>query len=342
MLLFFLGSSTEQNCAALAARQRAPTMAATEQIQEGRCLGRLVRNDPKGVWMLPLEEPGTGAVKNWFHIPYRCEKREIKGGLCEFCIAKERRTAEHLEAAGGGMVKRGLHSGMLHGRVGDAIPPWSRIFGGEWYNLKLGAGCTVSAETMARAKKAVVEAEGIAAATEAADAAVPLVQKPKGKPGRKPKAATETATAEQKAAGPVQTKLSIAELRKAATARASEQKAAAAEPLPSPSPAPTPAAPAPKAAPKAAPKKMAPKKAAGAALLPSIGIAEAFVEQRAESPVEDVVEIKVRRLELDGGRSYYLDSKKQKLYDMKFKYVGRYSAAEGSIDRSFPDSDQEC
>ncbi len=90
-------------------------------------------------------------------------------------------------------------------------------------------------------------------------------------------------------------------------------------------------------------KKITPKKAvATAPAAPSIGIAEAFVEQTAESPVEDVVEIKVRRLELDGGRSYYLDSKKQKLYDMKFKYVGRYSAAEGSIDRSFPDSDQEC
>jgi hypothetical protein len=338
MLLFFLGSSTEQNCAALAARQRAPTMAATEQIQEGRCLGRLVRNDPKGVWMLPLEEPGTGAVKNWFHIPYRCEKREIKGGLCEFCIAKERRTAEHLEAAGGGMVKRGLHSGMLHGRVGEPIPPWSRIFGGEWYNLKLAAGCTVSAETMARAKKAVAatgqqsEAEGSSEAAEATAVAVAAVQKPKGKPGRKPKAATAT----EAAAGPVQTKLSIAELRKAAA----EQKAAASTPVvaaPTPSPAPV------VTAPKPAPKKMTPKKAGAAApAAPSIGIAEAFVEQTTESPVEDVVEIKVRRLELDGGRSYYLDSKKQKVYDMKFKYVGRYSAEKAAIDRSFPDSDAEC
>jgi hypothetical protein len=53
------------------------------------------------------------------------------------------------------------------------------------------------------------------------------------------------------------------------------------------------------------------------------------------------VEISVRRLELDGGRSYYLDTKKQKVYDMKFKYLGRYLAEKKEIDRGFPDSDAE-
>lgn len=328
-------------------RQRGchPNMAAAadqadQQPQEGRCLGRLVRNDPKGVWMLPLEE--AGAIKNWFHIPYRCEKRSIKDGLCEFCIAKERRTEERVEEAAGGMIKRGLHSGLLHGRVGDPVPPWSRIFGGEWYNLKLAAGCTVSEETMARAKKAVAETGGVGVAVPMPPLeGAPVPVKAAKKPGRKPKMVAEATEAPAVAAGPVQTKLSLAELRAAAAAQKAAAAVAApvAEKVEAAVAAPAPAAP---------PKKIAPKKtgarkaeAAAAAAAP-LEIATAFVEQTAESPVEDVVEIKVRRLELDGGRTYYLDSKKQKLYDMKFKYVGRYSAEKGEVDRSFPDSDNEA
>lgn len=310
-----------------------------QALEQQRCLGRLVRNDPKGVWMLPLEEPSTGAVKNWFHIPYRCEKRSIRDGLCEFCIAKERRTEERVEEAAGGMIKRGLHSGLLHGRVGDPVPQWSRIFGGEWYNLKVAAGCTVSEDTMGRAKKAVAEAGGI-------PAVAPVEVKAAKKPGRKPKVAAEAAGTAATTEGPVQTKLSLAELRAAAAAQkvAAETAPAAAVAVPVAEKA---VAVAPPTAAAAPPKKISPKKAVKAATTVvaathPLEIATAFVEQTAESPVEDVVEIKVRRLELDGGRSYYLDSKKQKLYDMKFKYVGRYSAEKREVDRTFPDSDAEA
>ena len=300
-----------------------------QALEQQRCLGRLVRNDPKGVWMLPLEEPSTGAVKNWFHIPYRCEKRSIRDGLCEFCIAKERRTEERVEEAAGGMIKRGLHSGLLHGRVGDPVPQWSRIFGGEWYNLKVAAGCTVSEDTMGRAKKAVAEAGGV-------PETAPVVPVAAKKPGRKPKVAAEAAGTAATTEGPVQTKLSLAELRAAAAAQKVAAPAAAPAPVAEKAAAPAPAP----------PKKISPKKAVKAATTVAaathpLEIATAFVEQTAESPVEDIVEIKVRRLELDGGRSYYLDSKKQKLYDMKFKYVGRYSAEKREVDRSFPDSDAE-
>jgi hypothetical protein len=53
--------------------------------------------------------------------------------------------------------------------------------------------------------------------------------------------------------------------------------------------------------------------------------------------VADIIHVKVRKQEIDD-RMFYLDPKKDKVYDMKFKYVGRLK--EGAI-VSFPDSDAE-
>lgn len=54
-------------------------------------------------------------------------------------------------------------------------------------------------------------------------------------------------------------------------------------------------------------------------------------------PVDKVVTIHVRKVEVDG-RNLYLDPRKEKLYDLKFKYIGRLK--DGQI-HSFPDSDAE-
>jgi len=55
-------------------------------------------------------------------------------------------------------------------------------------------------------------------------------------------------------------------------------------------------------------------------------------------PVEEVLHVKIRKEEV-GGRSLYLDPKKNKLYDLKLKYIGRLK--DGAI-VSFPDSDAEA
>jgi hypothetical protein len=57
-----------------------------------------------------------------------------------------------------------------------------------------------------------------------------------------------------------------------------------------------------------------------------------------ELPVENTVHITVRKVEVDG-RELYLDPAKQKLYDLKFKYIGRLS--DNKI-VPFPDSDADC
>jgi hypothetical protein len=55
--------------------------------------------------------------------------------------------------------------------------------------------------------------------------------------------------------------------------------------------------------------------------------------------IENVIHIQVKRVEI-GQRPVYLDSKTQKVYDLKCKYIGRYDTEKESI-VSFPDSDAE-
>ena len=51
-----------------------------------------------------------------------------------------------------------------------------------------------------------------------------------------------------------------------------------------------------------------------------------------------VLEIKVKKTTLDG-RSVYINYQNDKVYDMKFNYIGR--SKDTTIDSSFPDSDAE-
>ena len=57
-----------------------------------------------------------------------------------------------------------------------------------------------------------------------------------------------------------------------------------------------------------------------------------------ELPVESVHRITVRKLEIDG-RNLFLNPSNDKVYDLKYKYLGRFK--DGAI-HPFPDSDAEC
>ena len=70
---------------------------------------------------------------------------------------------------------------------------------------------------------------------------------------------------------------------------------------------------------------------------PTVQHPVAKVEGSVDVSEHDVVQIKVRKQEVDG-RMFYLDPKKDKLYDLKFKYMGRLK--DGAI-VSHPDSDTE-
>jgi hypothetical protein len=105
-----------------------------------RCLGRHV-SDTAG--RLQFCDGG------YFHIELRCSV-ETETGLCAKCLEKEHRARERSD----GTRLKGMAPSVIHGRITEPIPPWSHIFGGEWYEKQLKKGRTISEETMVRAKKA--------------------------------------------------------------------------------------------------------------------------------------------------------------------------------------------
>jgi hypothetical protein len=230
--------------------------------------------------MLSFEEGGL------FHLPLRCERVTRSGDLCDICAEKEEKTKAKLVGITGRTIGGPLPS-YLMGRVTEPIPYWSRMYGGEWYNLKIEEGCTVSEENMVKVKAAVEKAyEGV---EQVAPEVAP------GKP-RKVKA-----KAEPKAKAEVPTEVKAEKVL---------------ENLPT-----VKAVPAPK-------RRVNAKKQ----ILP-----QAIVEGEMDISEYEVVRITVEKREVDG-RSLYFDPAKDKLYDMKFKYVGRLK--EGAI-VDHPDSDAD-
>jgi len=198
------------------------------------------------------------------------------------CAEKEEKTKAKLVGITGRTIGGPLPS-YLMGRVTEPIPYWSRMYGGEWYNLKIEEGCTLSEENMVKVKAAVEKAyEGV---EQVAPEAAP------GKP-RKVKVKAEVKVAE-----------------------VSTEVTKILENLPT-----VKAVPAPK-------RRVNAKKQI---------VPQAIVE--GEMDVSDYEVVKVRKTEVDG-RSLYLDPAKDKLYDMKFNYVGRLKDG-GIVDHPDSDADQ--
>jgi hypothetical protein len=327
-----------------------------------------VRDAPKGDYILPFEDDS-----GQFHVPIRCEEEALGlgGDLCAKCLVRQVRTERKLEEIGSKTTIGGMLPSYLHGKITDPIPYWSRIYDGGWFRLKVAGGCRVSEAVMAKARKAAAAAyEGVEGAGTAEPSEVPVVKR-----GRKPGAGAakkkEEVVAEE-VVEPVEVKpppvespkpkkkgKTLAEKRgeiKAAAQpsilsfiNAAEQikdevpafNLDAMEPVAVPVVA---AAAAPKPAPAAKPKKT-PAKKAGAAAAPTPvenqipgPKARVDVGTRAD-PVDDVQTIHVVAKTL-GGRQVYYEPKKDKVYDLKFKYLGRWDSKKGAI-VAFADSDAE-
>jgi hypothetical protein len=306
------------------------------------CKGILVKDFPKGgpnAAMLPFEEKA-----GWFHLPIRCDRAAKDGGLCLRCQEKQERTQEKVRSIQGTTMP-GMLPAVLNGVVGEPWPFWSRLYDSSWFRLKLAAGCKLSDVTMARAKKAVAEALGEAAATQPAPA--PMPEGAKATRGRKKKVETTTEQAVAPAA-PAATK------KPGRPKKAVAASAAVLNPLQqsvlSFTNAPETAAPPPPPPPTTTPKKRAPKgtgkgvaagapAAAAAAPDPAAGPVALLKSDAMPEPVEDVVRVSVRSKEIDG-RKCFVDSQKGKVYDLKYRYLGRWDTAADKI-VPFPDSDAE-
>jgi len=254
--------------------------------------------DTKGVGLLAFEDGGV------FHIPYRCETvTRNEEGLCESCERKKKKTAEKVAQITGSTIQ-GMLPSYLNGRVTEPIPFWSRLYDGAWYRLKIECGSKVSEEVMAKARKAAAVAyEGVE------------VVAPQPMPGgRKPRAKKVIAAAQAVAEAPV----------------------VAVETIPPPVVV---NAVANVVAPVVAPVKKVVRKPKTATLKAAPLKTEAPVAtvDPVELPVEGTREVHVRSIEVDG-RKLYLEPRKQKLYDLKFKYIGRLKD-EKIV--SFPDSDAD-
>ena len=227
---------------------------------------------------------------------------------------------------------------MFHGRMGEPIPKWSRLEGGEWFQAQLAAGYTVSNAHKEIATSPVemsdVVAPVIKKVVRRKKVAVASTEPPKPEPvaalGPSPAAPT-TKKREPKKVGVVPEPIALPQAtmlhatsgfvgREEAKPKRTKKVVAATPPEI------TEVVPIPMGEVK--PKRVfKPKKKV-------IGIVEVAAD---DIPV---TKIQVKKEEI-AGRSVYVSETKDKVYDMSYSYLGRWNRKEGRVDTTFPDSDAE-
>lgn len=288
------------------------------------CKGRLAAIELPDKTPVAFESIANGKKPVLFSIPKVCAGTAERDGLCRACLERSARTATAVEKRGGKYVPN--QQILLHGRFGEPLPAWSHMFGGAWFcQTQAEKGLKIPA-AVAAAIKAVEPKSGPVEPVEMPPKRV-AAGAPTGEPtaqivgADKPKAKRTT---KKVAAAPA---IEIVPL-KTAVVDVSAAPNVAAPSVAAPVAAPSEAAPAPK---KFAPKRT--KKAEAAAPTP-IAIIK-------PTPLDvEVLEVKVRKIEIDG-RTVYLSPEKDKVYDMKFNYIGRYNRRDDKIDSRYADSDRE-
>ena len=292
-------------------------------------------------------------------------------GLCQSCVDREQSTAYQLEKRAGKYIPN--QETMFHGRMGDPIPKWSRLYGGEWFQAQLAAGYSVSEETRRKAangvkelppvpvemsevgasielvvkkivhrKKVVAEAPAVIAVVEPAE-----TEKPLEKPAEKPMETEKPVQKKQQPkkvvkAAPVADPV-VPEPPKKVRVKKVPKKAAEESDRIVPPPVTmlhttsgfVPRDPVPNPVPNPVPKPKRQSKKVVAKTTPIIGIV-------APTPLEDptVVKIAIKKIVIDG-RDLYVSEQKDKVFDLKFQYLGRWNRKEDRIDTSYPDSDAD-
>ena len=254
-----------------------------------------------------------------FSVPKACSGEAAVGTehLCAACQERAVKTAAAVEKAGGKYVAN--QQTLLHGRFGEPLPEWSHMFGSRWF-----------IQTQAEKRLEIPEAVAAVTAllTPKSDTQPPVEMPPKRRVAGEPTTQPTEVKPEPKKRAP----------KKVATK--AEAVAVAPQPITAPEPAVAvapPAAPV-DAAPLVPKRKFAPKKKAAAAQPvpePTLGVIQA-------QPLEglQVKKISVRKITIDD-RTVYLSAEKDKVYDLKFNYIGRYNRREERIESKYADSDRE-
>ena len=206
---------------------------------------------------------------------------------------------------------------MFHGRITEPIPGWSRAFKGAWFEQQIAAGYTVSKETLdtvTRLAKTTYKSETISKKMKpkviGAVVEIDLAPIPASPVKKK-----------------MQIKKSVSAPNIAPTIRTT--------PI---SPTPISSTPKTPTASETTPKKkriLKPK----APVTPKPEVL-GFVDPTKTIEEPEVIRIPVKKTDIDG-RSVYIEPTKDKVYDLKFTYIGRYNRREDCIETGYADSDAE-
>ena len=122
------------------------------------CKGRTVSDTQKGTFY-----DSSGLVTNQhYFIPLGCSNKSlINQELCGSCLDKHEKmpslTISKDIVLKDKTNKRVWQPRVLHGKIGEPIPPWSQIENGEWYNSMLKKGFRKDVEMVKAGKKVVEE-----------------------------------------------------------------------------------------------------------------------------------------------------------------------------------------
>jgi hypothetical protein len=267
-------------------------------------------------------------------LPKRCPQLATDT-LCAHCIHKRDATAASIEKRGNKYIPN--QGSLLHGTILEPIPIWSRLYKGVWYTQQIEAGYTLEPDVLEKAENAHADThkEGDYACIEMPKKKVemPVMPVKAEEVPVKPKRKFKKKVAEDvvQVVEPPVVEPQVVEPQVAPKRMAKKKVSTPVVPTPA---VPTPAVPtlAPIVAP---PVKCVPTPKPTKATLP-VAIGK-ITDVTAVVP-SVVLEIKVKKTTLDG-RSVYINYQNDKVYDMKFNYIGR--SKDTTIDSSFPDSDAE-
>lgn len=280
-----------------------------------QCLGRLQSKD------VVYFEAGPKLHRNkplLFLLPRRCLEKQSIGDLCTGCNSKREATKNSLDKRGNKYIPN--QACLLHGTIAEPIPIWSRLYNGVWWHKQIETGYTASAETLEKAEKAfsathkdnelsVVDMKLTKTAESAKEGTTPKKMTRKRAQASVPVVNLIKLPEEVPVVVPVVTAVAVPVLSPPLPIHLPKEKKARKAPV----------------------KKSVTTHVDQTPMLQVTNLTPII-------PTE-VIDIKVERIEMADGQSVWLNKDKDKVYDLKFNYLGRLK--DEAIDSSFPDSDNE-
>ena len=293
-----------------------------------QCIGRLCS---KEVVYFTAEGPRLHRNKPLlFLLPKRCSTSVgEQNGVCAQCNSKQTATRNSLEKRGTKYIPN--QGCLLHGTIIEPIPEWSRLYKGGWWSKQIEDGYSMSPETLEKSEQAFCTTHKdvdtkidmkLANAKEVPKS----IKEPRQRMTRKKVSTPIIAITVAPIVIPPVVKPVVAPAVKVA-------------PVVTPVVAPVVAPPV-VAAPVLVKKQAKRAKAAPKAVPPPSTDVEIPFRVTNTTPIipTEVIEVEVVKIEIDG-RQLWLDKAKDKVYDLKYNYLGRIK--DDTIDSSFPDSDCE-